>query len=111
MIDNLMVVVEAEAKKRNHEVVAWALRAAQKREDQERIILNNPGCDFGRIYTVEELKSKPLGTIFHHSRLGRCWIESRNCMRFQTGICIYFMQNIEPWDEPMQQESPVATDD
>ena len=71
--------------------------------------INAPKVPSGewRIYTVEELKKKPVGTMFEHARLGQGWIDGRTdkekCMTFQNGEHGYFMQNIEPWDEPMRE--------
>lgn len=68
---------------------------------------NNPGGGEWRVYSAEELKKKPFGTVFEHSRLGQCWIdgssESKKCMTFASGEQSYFVQNIEPWDEPMRE--------
>jgi hypothetical protein len=58
-----------------------------------------------RLFSAEELRKMPVGTIFEHSRLGRCWIdgsENRKCMTFADGNTSFFVQNIEPWDEPMR---------
>lgn len=65
-----------------------------------------PGGDW-RLWTTEELRKKPIGTIFEHSRLGKGWIEgtseSKKQMTFANGETSFFMQNnVEPWDEPMK---------
>jgi hypothetical protein len=60
-----------------------------------------------RVYPVEELKNKPFGTVFEHSRLGQCWIdgdvEKVKCMSFKNGDRYFFGQNIEPWTEPLRE--------
>jgi hypothetical protein len=60
-----------------------------------------------RIYTIEELRGKPFGTVFEHSRLGQCWIdgdiEKTKCMTFKDGERRFFGQNVEPWDEPLRE--------
>lgn len=60
-----------------------------------------------RKYTVEELKKKPVGTVFEHIRLGQGWIDGRTekdkCMTFANGEHRHFMQNIEPWSEIMRE--------
>jgi len=60
-----------------------------------------------RVYSVEELKKEPVGTIFEHMRLGQGWIDGRSekdkYMTFQNNEHAFFMQNVEPWDEPMRK--------
>lgn len=59
-----------------------------------------------KIFTVEELKKKAIGTVFEHSRLGPGCIDGNSekdkYMLFQNGEHGYFMQNVEPWCEPMR---------
>ena len=59
-----------------------------------------------KVYSVEELKKFPLGTVFEHSRLGRCWINETDRVKTMTtedGHTFYMMQNNEePWNEPMR---------
>lgn len=58
-----------------------------------------------RVFTAEELKKQDFGTVFEHSRLGKCWIDgtsSNKYMTFENGEQSFFVQNIEPWDEPMK---------
>jgi hypothetical protein len=60
-----------------------------------------------RIWKIEELKQKPFGTLFEHSRLGQGWIDGRTekdkCMTFTNGEHGYFMQQVDPWDEPLRE--------
>ncbi len=58
-----------------------------------------------RIYTVEELKKFPLGTVFEHSRLGKCWVDGTEKVKTMTtedGHTFHLMENDEPWNEPMK---------
>lgn len=59
-----------------------------------------------RVYTVEELRKKPLGTIFEHSRLGKCWIDGNEKLKtvtFEDGHTTHIMENSEPWTENMRE--------
>ena len=59
-----------------------------------------------KVYTVEELKKFPLGTVFEHSRLGKCWIDGTEKIKTMTtedGQTFHLMENDEPWNEPMRQ--------
>ena len=59
-----------------------------------------------RIYTVEELRAMPEGTIFEHSKRGRFWITVKSnklkCATFQQGGTINLIQNGNPWDQPIK---------
>lgn len=58
-----------------------------------------------KIYTVEELKKLPLGTIFEHSRLGKCWIDGTEKLKTLTvedGQTFHLMENDEPFNEFMK---------
>ncbi len=74
---------------------------------QKEIASKEHGDGEWRIWLTEELKKKSVGTLFEHSRLGRCWIDGRSekdkCMRFENGDHRFFIQNIEPWDELMRE--------
>jgi hypothetical protein len=64
-----------------------------------------------RVYTPDELRKKPIGTMFEHVRLGQGWIEGTNeknkRMTFSNGEQSFFMQNTEPWDEPMIERGKI----
>jgi hypothetical protein len=59
-----------------------------------------------RVWTAEELKKMPEGTIFTHLLRGRCFIQSRangsKFMQFAKGQAIDFNSNLDPWDKPMK---------
>lgn len=59
-----------------------------------------------RVWSVDELRKMPEGTIFQHLLKGRCWIVSRangtRFMQFDRGQAIDFNTNIDPWDKPMR---------
>jgi len=61
-----------------------------------------------RVYTCEELRKMPEGTIFQHSERGRGWIVVRpgtkgeKAMRFDKGEIVSIVNNQVPWDRPMK---------
>lgn len=58
-----------------------------------------------RIWTVEELRKLPDGTVFDHLNRGRCWVMSKTsekCMMFTNGTSESFYSNTDPWDKPMK---------
>lgn len=59
-----------------------------------------------RVFTVEELRAMPEGSIFEHSKRGRCWIvakaDGKKCVAFQEGGTLNLIQNGSPWDQPMR---------
>jgi hypothetical protein len=58
-----------------------------------------------RIWTIEELREMPVGTLFDHLAMGRCFIESRldrHIMQFNRGEERLFNHNGNPWDIPMK---------
>ena len=62
--------------------------------------------DDWRIYTVEELRKKPLGTLFEHSKYGKGWIdgtEKIKIMTFEQGRTFYITDDGHPWDETMRE--------
>lgn len=64
--------------------------------------------DGWKIYKVSELMKEPVGTIFEHNRLGKCWIDAdmnnqkNKYMTFANGETKYFQADSSPWDEPMR---------
>lgn len=59
-----------------------------------------------RIYKVEELKKKQVGTRFKHKRLGIGHLELIDndlAMAFDNGDLVYVYEDEEPWDEPMEE--------
>ncbi len=74
----------------------------------ERSKTESKGSGDWRVWSTDELRKRPIGTIFEHSRLGQGWIEgsseSKKQMTFANGEISYFCQNnVEPWDEPMRE--------
>jgi len=67
----------------------------------------NPN-DGWRIYKINELIKEPIGTIFEHSRLGKCWIDQNEDnpkdkrVVFANGEIKYLQADTNPWDEPMR---------
>lgn len=60
-----------------------------------------------RIFKIEELKRLPVGTVFMHSKLGRCDITKNKNEKYMTfanpGIKpARFQSDGYPWDAPMQ---------
>lgn len=89
MYDTIELAVEEEARRRNSEVINFVLGE-------------------WRIYTVKELRTKSIGTLFYHPQLGQgkvsCSYQTVKHMAFSTGEIAYFVQDdIEPWDEPMKE--------
>ncbi len=61
-----------------------------------------------RIYTVQELKSMKVGTVFEHSDLGRCIIRKYGngikYMRFKKDVPdAWFYKEEYPWTKPMRE--------
>lgn len=59
-----------------------------------------------RVYGVDELKQFAVGSVFHHSFLGRGEIVTKRgvrhpFMKFASGVTLAFTADAFPWDMPM----------
>jgi len=59
-----------------------------------------------RVFSIEELKLFPAGTVFHHSLLGRGEVITKKGVRqpfikFDNGVTHAFSADAFPWDLPM----------
>jgi hypothetical protein len=59
-----------------------------------------------RVYTVKEISQRPIGTMFEHTSLGKCWIdgtEKLKHMTFENGSVFHLLEDDEPWLEKIRE--------